>query len=161
VIVDSSVIVAILNEEPDGPAFLQAIRDLPPRRISAATYLEIAIVIDRSPDPVVRNRLDELIRDLGIAIEPVTEVQARLARDAHRAFGRNSGHRAKLNFGDCFAYALAKAIGEPLLFKGDDFVHTDVPLVGRRAERQRLSEILAPYRTDAAADIPATAGVSG
>jgi ribonuclease VapC len=161
VIVDSSVIVAILNRESDGPAYLEAIHDLLPRRISAATYLEIAIVLDRSPDPVVRGRLDELIRDLGIEIEPVTEVQARLAREAHRAFGKGSGHRARLNFGDCFAYALAKATLEPLLFKGNDFVHTDIPLVGRRAERQRLSEILTPYRPDAGADAATSAGASG
>jgi ribonuclease VapC len=70
--------------------------------------------------------MDYLIADMGIVIEPVTEQQARIAREAYRDFGRGSGHRAKLNFGDCFAYALAKALNEPLLYKGTDFSHTDV-----------------------------------
>lgn len=152
-IVDSSVIVAIVNDEPDGRAFVQAISDLWPRRVSAATYLEAAIVVDRSPDPVVRGRLDELLGELGVEIEPVTEAQARRARQAYRDFGRGSGHAARLNFGDCFAYALARELDEALLFKGDDFVHTDIPLVGRRADRHRLGELLAPYRSG-----PATAG---
>ena len=59
-------------------------------------------------------------------IEPVTEAQARIAREAYRDYGRGSGHPARLNFGDCFAYALARATGEPLLFKGSDFIHTDI-----------------------------------
>jgi ribonuclease VapC len=146
VIVDSSVIVAILNREPDGTDYLQAIHDAEPRRISAATYLEASIVIDRSPVAVVRQGLDELLERLAIDIEPVTEAQARIARQAYRDFGRGSGHPARLNFGDCFAYALARDRREPLLFKGDDFGHTDITLVGRRAERRRLAELLAPYR---------------
>lgn len=150
-IVDASVIIAIVNNEPDGPAFLQAINDLWPRHLSAATYLEAAIVVDRSPDPVVRARLDELLGELGVEIEPVTEAQVRLARQAYRDFGRGSGHPARLNYGDCFAYALARDRDEPLLFKGDDFVHTDIALLGRRAERHRLRELLAPYRTGPAA----------
>jgi ribonuclease VapC len=151
VIVDSSVIVAILNREPDGADYLQAIHELEPRRISAATYLEVGIVLDRSPGAVVRQGLDELLVRLGIEIEPVTEAQARIARQAYRDFGRGSGHPARLNFGDCFAYALARDKREPLLFKGDDFGQTDMPLVGPRAERHRLAELLAPYRTDTAA----------
>jgi ribonuclease VapC len=67
-----------------------------------------------------------LIKEAQIIIEPVTELQARIARDAYRDFGKGSGHTAKLNFGDCFAYALAKSTGEPLLFKGDEFAHTDI-----------------------------------
>jgi len=77
----------------------------------------------------VRERLDRIRRERGISlaeIEPVTEAQARIAREAYRDFGRGSGHPARLNFGDCFAYALARTTGEPLLFKGDDFTHTDV-----------------------------------
>ncbi len=81
----------------------------------------------------------------GIIIEPVTEAQARIAREAYRDFGKGSGHRAGLNYGDCFAYALARELNEPLLFKGDDFSHTDIPFVGRPAERRRLSEIFASY----------------
>ena len=83
-------------------------------------------MIDESRDPVARRRFDDLLREAGISVEPVTEEQARLAREAYRDFGRGSGHPAKLNFGDCFAYALAKAMDEPLLFKGEDFSRTDV-----------------------------------
>ena len=83
-------------------------------------------MIDGSKDPVASRRFDELIEAAQIAIEPVTEAQARIARQAYRDFGKTSGHPAKLNFGDCFSYALAKAKGEPLLFKGDDFSRTDV-----------------------------------
>src|SRR5271157_2643474 len=77
----------------------------------------------------VRERLERLHRQrkaAGVHIEPVTEIQARLARDAYRDFGKGSGHSARLNFGDCFAYALAKTTGEPLLFIGADFGHTDI-----------------------------------
>ena len=70
--------------------------------------------------------IDELVREAHLTVEPVTEAQARIARDAYRDFGKGSGHPAQLNFGDCFAYALAKTTGEPLLFKGDDFTHTDI-----------------------------------
>ena len=94
--------------------------------MSAASFLEAAIVVDRNRDPVLSRRFDELIREAEIIIEPVTEAQARIAREAYRDFDRGSGHPARLNFGDCFAYALAKDQGEPLLFKGDDFVHTDI-----------------------------------
>ena len=70
---------------------------------------------------------EEILDHPRFAIEPVTEDQARIAREAYRDFGKGSGHPAKLNFGDCFAYALAKAMGEALLFKGDDFPCTDIP----------------------------------
>jgi len=70
--------------------------------------------------------VDELVATLAITLEPVTLEQGRIAADANRRFGRGSGHPARVNFGDCFSYALAKATGEPLLFKGDDFGHTDV-----------------------------------
>jgi ribonuclease VapC len=96
------------------------------RRISAANFLETAIVIDGSRDPVASRRFDDLPRVAQVAIEPVTETQARVARDAYRDFGRGSGHPARLNFGDCFAYALARETAEPLLFKGDDFSLTDI-----------------------------------
>ena len=81
-------------------------------------------------DPITSRRFDELVHEAQIVIEPVTEAQARIAREAYRDFGKGSGHRAKLNFGDCFAYALAKDTGEPLLFKGDDFAQTDIKSVG-------------------------------
>lgn len=83
-------------------------------------------MIDGSRDPIASRRLDELLDVAGIVVEAVTEDHARIGRAAYRDFGKGSGHPAQLNFGDCFAYALAKATGEPLLFKGQDFIHTDV-----------------------------------
>ncbi len=125
-IVDTSALIAILRDEPDALFCAMAIENAARRRISAANFLEAAIVIDGSRDPVASRRFDELIAEAGIVIEPVTEAQARIAREAYRDFGKGSGHPAQLNFGDCFAYALAKAAGEPLLFKGNDFIHTDI-----------------------------------
>jgi ribonuclease VapC len=126
VIIDSSALVAILFAEPDAHRFAQAIEHAPVRRISAVNYVEIAVVVDGRRDPVASRRFDELVREAGIAIEPVDESQARAAREAYRDFGRGSGHPARLNFGDCFAYALAHCRGERLLFKGGDFGHTDI-----------------------------------
>src|SRR5215831_8268899 len=97
-----------------------------PKRLSAANYLEAAIVIDGSRDPVASRRLDDIIAKASITIEAVTAGHAQIARAAYRDFGRGSGHPAGLNFGDCFAYALAKATGEPLLCKGNDFAQTDL-----------------------------------
>jgi ribonuclease VapC len=76
--------------------------------------------------PLASRRSDELVEAAGLSVEPVTREQARIAREAYRDFGKGSGHKACLNFGDCFAYALAKPTGEPLLFKGADFICTDV-----------------------------------
>lgn len=123
---DTSAIIAIVRQESDTVIYEQVIEEEINCRMSAASFLEAAIVVDRNRDPVLSRRFDELIREAEIIIEPVTEAQARIAREAYRDFGRGSGHPARLNFGDCFAYALAKDQGEPLLFKGDDFVHTDI-----------------------------------
>jgi ribonuclease VapC len=125
-IVDTSSLVAILRAEPDAADHAEAIEAAPVRRMSAATFVEAGAVVGRDPDPIVRRQLDALIEAASIAIEPFTEAQARVARDAYRDFGKGSGHAAGLNLGDCFAYALAKTAGEPLLFKGDDFSATDV-----------------------------------
>lgn len=125
-IIDTSAIVAILREEDQARRFAEAIEAASVRRISAATYVEVGAVIDGARDPVASRLVDELLATAGIVIEPVTAAQARIARDAYRDFGKDSGHAAGLNFGDCFAYALARATGEPLLFKGDDFSQTDV-----------------------------------
>ena len=124
-IVDSSVIVAILGGEKQAQAFADDLAQAPFRHISAANYVEAAIVVDSRADPIFSRRLEDLIRDARIIVEPVTPEQARSAREAYSTFGRGR-HRAGLNFGDCFAYALAKDKGEPLLFKGDDFRRTDV-----------------------------------
>ena len=125
-IVDTSALIAILRDEPEAMFYARAIEMADARRVSAANFVEAALVIDSSRDPVASRRFDDLCREAHLIIEPVTEAQARIAREAYRDFGRGSGHPAKLNFGDCFAYALAKVSGEPLLFKGDDFAHTDI-----------------------------------
>lgn len=124
-IIDTSAIVAILGAERDARLFAEAIAEAFERRVSAATYVEAGIALDSRRDVALSRSLDDLIRNTRIVIEPVTAEQAELAREAYRDFGKGS-HRAGLNFGDCFAYALAKAKGEPLLFKGDDFRKTDV-----------------------------------
>jgi ribonuclease VapC len=125
-ILDTSALIAILRYETEAPEFARIIEHAPHSRISAVSYVEAGAVIDGSKDPIASRRFDELIEAAQIAIEPVTEAQARIARQAYRDFGKTSGHPAKLNFGDCFAYALAKSKGEPLLFKGRDFSRTDV-----------------------------------
>lgn len=124
-IVDTSVIIAILREESDASALARALELAPTRRMSTATYVEAAVVTDSNGDAVLSRRFDELLRQASIAIEPFTLEQARIAREAYRDFGKGK-HRAGLNFGYCFAYALAKVTSEPLLFKGDDFRKTDV-----------------------------------
>jgi ribonuclease VapC len=126
VIVDTSALIAILRDEPEARVCATAIASSTNRRVSAANFVEAAFVIDASRDPVASRRFDDLIKAAQMIIEPVTEAQARIAREAYRDFGKGSGHPAKLNFGDCLAYALAKVTGEPLLFKGDDFAHTDI-----------------------------------
>jgi ribonuclease VapC len=128
-ILDTSALIVILRDEPEAKAFAMAIADADRRRLSAANYLEAALVIDGSRSPIASRRFDDLLREAEIVIEPVTEAQAKVAREAYRDFGRGSGHPSGLNFGDCFAYALAKTSGEPLLFKGDDFVHTGIAQV--------------------------------
>ncbi len=125
-IVDTSVLVAIIRGEPDAQFFSTALENADSARMSAANYLEAGIVIDGSRNPVLARKLDAVIEEALIHIEPITERQARIAREAYRDFGKGSGHPAGLNFGDCFAYALARDLGEPLLFKGGDFAKTDV-----------------------------------
>ena len=126
-IVDSSAIIAILKEEPETDRIVGALSGAAePKRMSAANYLEAAIVVDANRNPVLSRRFDDLVAQTEIVVEPVTREQAEIARAAYRDFGRGTGHPARLNFGDCFAYALAKTTREPLLFKGDDFSHTDV-----------------------------------
>jgi ribonuclease VapC len=126
VIVDSSALVTIILEEPGFSNYLDTLLALPKTRMSAATFLEAAIVIDRQPNPRAAAKLDEIIEQLDITIEPVSVHQARIARDAYQRFSKGRGHPTRLNFGDCFAYALSKAFDEPLLFVGQDFIHTDV-----------------------------------
>ena len=136
-IVDSSAVLAILFGESDAEAYAEAIATAAVRRISAANWLETAIRIDSGSGPIGSNAFDDFVREASLVIEPVTTDHAAFARAAYRAYGKGSGHPAQLNFGDCLAYGLAKATGEPLLCKGDDFTRTDigvVPVVPRARE---------------------------
>lgn len=125
-IVETSALVAIFRGEPEADDFLRAIEAAQVCRLSAASYLEIGIVMDGGRSVDLGQRIDDFLAAASIVIEPVTEAQARLARQAYRDFGKGGGHPARLNFGDCFAYALAREKNEPLLFKGEDFARTDV-----------------------------------
>ena len=125
-IIDTSALVAILRREPEAATLAEAFEKAEQCRLSAANYLEAAIVIDGRRDPVASRRLDDLLQEAEVVIEPVDAEQARLAREAYRDFGKGSAHPARLNFGDCFSYALARSRRESLLFKGEDFIHTDV-----------------------------------
>lgn len=124
-IIDTSVMIAVLRNEPDAAVLAEALARPQVRRMSAVSYVEAAVVVDSNRNAILSRRLDDLLRDLQIAVEPVTLNQARIAREAYRDFGKGR-HRAGLNFGDCFSYALAREKGETLLFKGDDFCHTDI-----------------------------------
>lgn len=125
-IVDASAVLAILLDEPEGPDFKFHLARTPGGHVmSPFNYLEAAIRVDRLPTKGKATELDPLIAALDIKIVPATAEQAKLAREAYRRYGKGN-HEARLNLGDCFAYALAKARDEKLLFKGDDFRHTDV-----------------------------------
>lgn len=128
-IVDTSAVMAILLDGPAGGRLIDTLTSSRQPRMSAATYVECAVVADRRANPATRARFDRILRELGIDMVPLTESQAHLAREAYRSFGRGSGHPAGLNLGDCFAYALAAESGEPLLFVGDDFAATDLVAV--------------------------------
>ncbi len=123
VVVDSSVYIAILNQEADAERLSFAIRDHRYRSMAAATYLECAIVMSRWR--VGRLELDDWLLRETIAVVPVDHALAQVAADAFARYGKRR-HPAGLNFGDCFAYALARSLNAPLLFKGDDFARTDV-----------------------------------
>ncbi|MDR4308312.1 type II toxin-antitoxin system VapC family toxin [Chelatococcus sambhunathii] len=125
-IIDTSAMVAILYREPEAEAFVQLIHEADVNRMSVANYVELSIVIENQLGPEGMRQAEAFFRRAGIAIEPVTVEHGELARQAFLDFGKGR-HKAGLNYGDCFAYALAKAAGEPLLFKGDDFRQTDIP----------------------------------
>ena len=144
-IVDTSALVALLRNEPEAAAFARLLRAAPRRLLSAASYVELAAVVDGRGDAVASGALDAWLAAWRIEIVPLTVAQAGIAREAYRQFGRGSGHPARLNLGDCFAYALARDAGEPLLFKGDDFAHTDIELVTEPVRERRLSEVVARY----------------
>ena len=124
-ILDTSALAAIFFGEPELELYIQVIHDAERCRISAANFVELSMVVEGQIGPEAGRQCDVFFRRAEIVIEPVTVEQAHLARQAFLDFGKGR-HPAKLNFGDCFAYALAKATGEPLLFKGEDFSKTDV-----------------------------------
>lgn len=125
-IVDSSAIVAVIKDEPDADEIIRLLVDATGTTMSAATYVETAVVVDGARNPVASRRLDELLEAMAIDVVPFTPRQAGIARRAYADYGKGSGHPAGLNLGDCFAYALASDTREPLLFKGHDFGHTDI-----------------------------------
>lgn len=124
-IIDTSAIIAILFSEADARVYADAITKADSCRISAATFVETAIVVEAQTRDNGGRQLDAFIRRASVAIEPVTEEQAYMARQAFIDFGKGR-HPASLNYGDCFSYALSKATREPLLFKGKDFAKTDL-----------------------------------
>lgn len=124
-IVDSSAFIAVLLDEPEGAIFRRLLA-IEPVRLSAATLTECGVVLQSRGRADLFELFEGLLHSVRAEVVSVDESIARLAVDAHRRYGRGSQHPAKLNYGDCFSYALAIARDEPLLFKGDDFVHTDV-----------------------------------
>jgi len=124
-VVDTSAVLAVLLAEADAARFARAMEQADYCHLSAASYLEAALVIDNRGDAVAAREFDRFLRRAAMTVEPVTFEQAQIARQAYHDFGKGR-HPAGLNFGDCLAYALAKWLDEPLLFKGDDFAQTDV-----------------------------------
>ncbi|RYE79505.1 MAG: type II toxin-antitoxin system VapC family toxin [Hyphomicrobiales bacterium] len=126
--IDSSALVALFTGEDDADRIAACIDEADARLMSAATLLEASIVLSGTRFALRDGDewLDWLVARQEIRIEPVTALQAQLAREAFRQYGKGRGHPAQLNFGDCFAYALAKAMDVPLLYKGNDFIHTDI-----------------------------------
>ena len=124
-IIDTSAIVAILNDEPERRAFNEAIERSDICLLSAASFLEASIVIENNRGYEGLRDFDLWMATAGIEHAPVDADQAQIAREAFRQYGKGR-HPAGLNFGDCFSYALAKATGFPLLFKGEDFTRTDI-----------------------------------
>jgi ribonuclease VapC len=129
IVIDSSAVIAIFRQEADAAHYAGLIANDDDPVISAANIVEVSIVL-RGLKKISADRaerwLDEFIETAGIRIEPVTPDQARIARSVHLRFGKGTGHGAALNYGDCFAYGLAKAMDAPLLCKGNDFPLTDI-----------------------------------
>ncbi len=127
-VIDTSAVAAILFDEPDAPLFEQAVERDAVRLMSAATFVELSVLVESRLGEAGGRELDLMVYQAGIEVSPLTREQAELARRAFRRFGKGR-HPAALNFGDCFSYALAQATGEALLFKGGDFSRTDVAVV--------------------------------
>lgn len=128
-ILDSSAVIAITTREPSRPALLEALVSAAKVTISAATVVEIHAVLHRAGRADVLRRVERLFAQFGVDVVAFGAEQSRIASDAYRDYGRGSGHRANLNLGDCYSYALAAQRDEPLLFVGDNFTHTDLESV--------------------------------
>jgi ribonuclease VapC len=126
IVIDTSVLIALLKVEHDAPELIQCMAAAPARYVSAGSMLECGIVIGSKYGDVGLSAMRELCSSLALEVVPFDADQSRVGYEAFRRYGRGSKHPAKLNFGDCFAYALAKTRNLPLLFKGDDFIHTDI-----------------------------------
>jgi len=124
-VIDTSAVVAILRQESGAEGLLNRLTFAGARRISAASLLETAIVLESKAGERGGEQLDLFLARAQIEVAPVTLEQVRIARKAWRRYGKGSGHAARLNFGDCFSYALAQSLGEELLYQGADFAHTD------------------------------------
>ena len=129
-VIDTSAVVAILRQESGAEGLLRRLTAAGSRRISAANLLETAIVLEAKSGERGGEQLDLFLTRAQIEVEPVTAEHVRIARKAWRRYGKGTGHAARLNFGDCFSYALAHSLGEELLYKGADFTHTDVAHAG-------------------------------
>ena len=124
-VVDTSALVSMLTGEPDAPKFARLLRDAPEKRMSAANYAELRIVMLKRTHQYDPELAPDMVHRAGIEVVSLSKGQADLAAQAYRTYGKGR-HRAALNFGDCFAYALAKQLDAPLLFKGTDFSETDI-----------------------------------
>jgi ribonuclease VapC len=131
VILDTSAVCAVAFDEAEAPALLECIEAADQLRISAATVVELMAVLARSGRPEVGRRVERMLAAWEVDVAPFDAAQAHVASQAYRDYGRGSGHLAALNLGDCYSYALAVTVGEPLLFLGDDFPHTDVEVALR------------------------------
>ena len=125
-IVDASALLAVVMMEPEGAVMARAVARAARPRIPAPTWFEALMAVERRGDAVAQARFDEVVQTLRLEITPFTAAHAAAARQAWREYGRGTQHPAKLNFGDCLAYGFAKVEREALLYKGDDFPHTDI-----------------------------------
>ncbi|MEO8125444.1 MAG: type II toxin-antitoxin system VapC family toxin [Bryobacteraceae bacterium] len=126
IVLDSSALIAILDQEDDAVNYAKAIAEADRPLISTATLVEAGIVMLNRHGPKGARKLNDLIQEAGCQVESVTAQHAQMALEAYSVYGKGQNNKAALNYGDCFSYALAKATGLPLLFKGDDFAETDI-----------------------------------
>lgn len=125
-VIDTSAVLAWLKNEPERERIVAVLEAHPVHRMSAVSLLEAQIVVRGREHPTLFGKLHRFLEEIEVVVMPFNEHQARLGADAFQRYGKGQGHPAQLNLGDCATYALAKALGEPLLFVGNDFAHTDI-----------------------------------